>query len=667
VFQNFALRGSVSATTPGSAFTGNHVQPVNNNQFVNEIGATTTFTATPASGYRFANWSGASTSTNATVSIAHGTANQTLTANFEPINTTINASAATGGVVNPSGAQTGAPGSTRTFTATPSSGFTFNNWTGTAQRTSNTTITTTATFPNSGSVTLIANFTAFAGRIVFNGNSQTGGTVPAAVARSTGQAWPTVGNNVVSRTGMHLLGWYTTQNTGGVRILQATGALNTARPADHTNVIIPSNGADVTLWARWSNNTGTVRFLGNNHTGGTPPTSLTNRATGYNWSIDITVPSTFVRTGWTLVGFYDTATTGGTQFFQANGIRTPGAPALVLQSNLGNFDLYARWTANTGQVRFNGNDHTHGTVPTQFSYVTASQLPATIPSGIPTAFARTGHTLIGFYDTSAASGGTRIYNSDGTRAGDPRVLTVGTNGFADIWARWLINTYTIIFDTQGGTPAPAQQTRTHGQQAARPAQDPQLLGHVFLRWERADQPGIAFDFNSQVTSNLLIIALFTPNLHTVVLDLAGGTGAPPYIPFLYGHPVAPPVSPVRFGHTFSHWTQTPPSNATRPPFDFTQQVNTSFTLYAVWTLNQYTITIHPGDGSNETHTIYHGETLARPSDPTTPPSHLGENSRFLHWSLRPDGNSAFDFTTAITRPLNLYAVWSRGEIEPSQD
>jgi len=335
-----------------------------------------------------------------------------------------------------------------------------------------------------------------------------------------------------------------------------------------------------------------------------------------------------------------------------------------MPSNSGNFDLHARWSANSGSVRFNGNGHTHGTVPSSFLYVTAAQLPAAVPGGVPDAFARTGHTLVGFYDTSAASGGTRIFNANGTRSGDPRVLTVGTNGFADVWARWTINIYTIVFDTQGGTPTPASQTRNHGQTATQPGQNPHLLGHVFLRWERADQPGVAFNFTSPVTQNLTIIAVYTPNLHTVVLDLDGGTGAPPYIPFLYGHPVTRPTNPVKFGHTFSHWTQTAPSAGPRPEFDFTQPVNNSFTLYAVWTLNQYTILIHPGDGSTLTQIILHGSLVTQPPDPTEAPSHLGEGSRFLHWSLRPDGNSAFDFATPITRELSLYAVWSRGEVEP---
>jgi len=303
-------------------------------------------------------------------------------------------------------------------------------------------------------------------------------------------------------------------------------------------------------------------------------------------------------------------------------------------------------------------------VPASFAYTTAVQLPAAIPGGVPEAFARTGHTLVGFYDTSAASGGTRIFNANGTRAGDPRVLAVGTNGFADVWARWAVNVYTIVFDTQGGTPTPGSQTRNHGQPAAAPSQNPHLLGHVFLRWERADQPGVAFNFDAAVTQNLLIIAIYTPNLHTVVLDLAGGTGAPPYVPFLYGHPVTRPANPVRFGHSFSHWTAVPPSGGLRPEFDFSQPVNVSFTLYAVWTLNEYTITLNFGGGTMQTQVILHGDLVARPTDPSDPPSHLGEDSRFLHWSLRPDGNSAFDFGTPVTREFTLYAVWSRGEVEP---
>ena len=121
-------------------------------------GSSRTVTATANSGYTFANWTegGAIVSTSASYTFTLA-GNRTLVANFtaNPVNYAISLSASpsAGGTV--SGGGTYVSGSSRTVTATASSGYTFANWTE-----GGAIISTSAsyTFTLTGNRTLVANF-----------------------------------------------------------------------------------------------------------------------------------------------------------------------------------------------------------------------------------------------------------------------------------------------------------------------------------------------------------------------------------------------------------------------------------------------------------------------------------------------------------------------------
>ncbi|MEQ1749618.1 MAG: hypothetical protein ABL974_09370, partial [Prosthecobacter sp.] len=121
-------------------------------------GSTVTANATPAVGYAFASWkSGAtviSTSASYTMTLSNHTA---LTANFVATNRTITATAAPLASGSVTGAGVFGNGASVTLTATPASGYIFNNWTlgGAAAGTEN-----PAIFNANANYAFVANFTA---------------------------------------------------------------------------------------------------------------------------------------------------------------------------------------------------------------------------------------------------------------------------------------------------------------------------------------------------------------------------------------------------------------------------------------------------------------------------------------------------------------------------
>jgi len=160
----------------------------------------------------------------------------------------------------------------------------------------------------------------------------------------------------------------------------------------------------------------------NKGSGSTTPTAGTTSVTAtYGQAMpSITVPT---RSGYSFAGFYNTsATSGGTQYYTAS-----GASARTCNFT-GAITLYARWTAQKYTVTLNANGGSGGT--TSVSATFDSAMPsATMPT-------RSGYSFEGFYDTSAASGGTRYYTSSGASA-----KTYVKAGTTTLYARWTANKY----------------------------------------------------------------------------------------------------------------------------------------------------------------------------------------------------------------------------------
>ena len=174
-------------------------------------------------------------------------------------------------------------------------------------------------------------------------------------------------------------------------------------------------------------------------------------------------------------------------------------------------------------VTFNGNSHTHGNPPATITPAPGGAYPASI--SVPAAFARTGHTLQGFYTTQ--TGGTRVFNANGSRAtGAPNVPAGGTT----LWARWAVLNRTVTFDLNGGTltPAPSNQSIQDTLGRVTNPGNPTRAGYTFTRWENAAVPGTAFAWTTQpVTGNITIRAIWTANTGTVSFSLNGGSGTLP--------------------------------------------------------------------------------------------------------------------------------------------
>ena len=124
-------------------------------------------------------------------------------------------------------------------------------------------------------------------------------------------------------------------------------------------------------------------------------------------------------------------------------------------------------------------------------------------------------------------------------------------------AKWTANSYTITFDTNGGS-AVAPITQDYGTAIAAPAA-PTKTGYTFMGWEPA-LPAI------MRAEDMTLTAQWRINRYTVTFDTNGGSAVAP-ITQDYGTAITAPADPTREGYTFMGWDKEIPT--TMPAGDMT--------------------------------------------------------------------------------------------------
>ena len=124
-------------------------------------------------------------------------------------------------------------------------------------------------------------------------------------------------------------------------------------------------------------------------------------------------------------------------------------------------------------------------------------------------------------------------------------------------AKWTANSYTITFDTNGGS-AVAPITQDYGTAINAPAA-PSKTGYTFMGWE----PEIPA---TMPAGDMTIKAQWEINRYTVTFDTDGGS-AVASITQDYGTTITAPADPTREGYTFIGWDKAIP--ATMPAGDMT--------------------------------------------------------------------------------------------------
>lgn len=693
---------TVSDTVKISPSGGGTVSP---NPIIGQENTVISVTATPATGYNFKHWryndssasGGYSESTTNPLRVTI-TGKRDITAVFELKSYTVTWNA-NGGTVSPAsvskthGSTLGTlPTPTRAATAEYS--YTFAGWFTAASGGTQISSTTTVT----GNVTYYAHWTATkrSYTATFNGN---GGSTPSpsSITKEYNTALGTL--PICSRTGYTFLGWYTA-SSGGTKISTTTvvtkdityyaqwsinsytltfnpnggtvtptskdleynsayGTLPTPTRASDaqytytfagwytaatggTQVTAATKMAakDTTVYAHWTSNTRsyTVSYK---TTYGT--LNKTSQSVAYNskGSCTLTMPDNTAEFTYTFVGWYTADNGGGTKVGSELTLETPAITRTVT--------YYAYVTRSTKSYTHTFNPNGGGTV----SPSTITKAYNTALGTLPTV-SRTGYTFVGWFDTSAASGGTQA------------TTTTKVTGTKTWYARWSINSYTFTFDKNGGnTPSATAITKEYNTAigtlptCTRSADN--TYTYAFAGWfdTSASSGGTKLTTTTKVTSNKTWYARWTSTYknYTVTWDGNGGTPSKSSSSFHYNDALGTLPTATRTGYTFKGWST---SKTGTVNVSTTTKVTANVTYYVVWTINSYTWIFDANGGTgNTTKTLNYNATLS--TLPTASrASTAANNYTFAGWfdTDASTGGTQLTTSTKCTGNKTWYARWT---------
>lgn len=174
----------------------------------------------------------------------------------------------------------------------------------------------------------------------------------------------------------------------------------------------------------------------------------------------------------------------------------------------------------------------------------------------------------------------RNFNDDN---GDSATKNVTFNVSVPAWT-----SYTITYSANGGTGAPASQTKWKDQALTLSGTKPTKAGHTFLGWSTSSTATTAtYTAGGSYTNNsaATLYAVWKANTYTVQYSANGGSGAPSSQTKTYGvNLTLSTTKPTRTNYIFKGWGTSASATTVSYASGGTYTSNASITLYAVWEL-----------------------------------------------------------------------------------
>ncbi|MDR0524137.1 MAG: InlB B-repeat-containing protein [Candidatus Methanoplasma sp.] len=387
---------------------------------------------------------------------------------------------------------------------------------------------------------------------------------------------------------------------------------------------------DITLYAKWS-------LSGAGQGGGgsgsedddpaQPPTYRVTLELGDGTKVEITgvgagaklpAPPNPARAGHTFEGWYKDSAFGARWNFDEDRVTADTV-------------LYAKWRIDTYDVSFDtqGGPAVRGTTAEYGSTIAAPDDPVW-----------EGRTFVAWYRESDC---VREWIFDSDAVTGPTVL----------YAKWDKATYTVAFDSQGGSEVQPKASVEHGAKIDAPSPAPTRDGHAFVAWYREAAYVTAWNFEEDaVTENMTLHAKWVQT-HTVAFDSHGGTAVDPITSVVHGSKITAPDEPTREGYSFGGWFK---EEACTNPWNFgTDEVTANRILHAKWTIKTYAVSFdsHGGTAVDPITSVVHGSKITAPTEPTR------DGYSFGGWFKEEACTNPWNFgTDEVTANRILHAKWT---------
>ncbi|MBQ7043235.1 MAG: InlB B-repeat-containing protein [Clostridia bacterium] len=241
-------------------------------------------------------------------------------------------------------------------------------------------------------------------------------------------------------------------------------------------------------------------------------------------------------------------------------------------------------------IQYNANGGSNPPSSQDKEYGKTLALSTTVPT-------RTGYTFLGWSTSSSAT--SFSYSAGGSYS---------ANADAILYAVWKANTYTVKYNSNGGSGTMSNSSHTYNVSKALTSNAFTRSGYTFLGWSTSSSATSPTYTNGQSVKNLTstnngtvtLYAVWSKNpTYTLSYNANGGSGAPSSQSGSTNYTISSTV-PTRTGYAFLGWsTSSSAISATyQPGNSITISKNT--TLYAVWKANPkatYTVTYNANGGS----------------------------------------------------------------------
>ncbi len=203
---------------------------------------------------------------------------------------------------------------------------------------------------------------------------------------------------------------------------------------------------------------------------------------------------------------------------------------------------------------------------------------------------KTGYAFAG-WNTSA--------NGNGDAYAIGAVFTIA-NSNVNLYAQWAVNSYTITYNLNEGTNHNDNPTGFNVETPTITLQSPTKTGYTFAGW--FNNVGLTGEAITQIsqgsTANVTLYAKWTAVAYTITYNLNDGTNHNDNpAGFNVETPTITLQSPTKTGYTFAGWFNNEGLTG-EAITQIAQGSTTNVTLYAKWTLTNYSITYNLNEGTN---------------------------------------------------------------------
>ncbi len=479
---------------------------------------------------------------------------------------------------------------------------------------------------SSESITLYAIWQAATCMIQFDGNGHTDGNTESQISNYNEET--RLNANGFSRTGYKFIGWSTT-STGSVEY------------NDQEDVFDLTKSNLVTLYAVWEAKAYSIFFSGNGHDTG----MMEHQNVSYDQEVPLSA-NKFGKIGHTFQG-WSTTTDGIVEYNDKANIKN-----LTISQSI---TLYAVWKANIYTIIFDGNGHDGGDTGNQTVHYNQVVTLNT------NRYTKTGYTFMGW---SRSSDGYIQYNDEAT------VSNVTESDSITLYAKWVVNSYIIIFDGNGANSGYTEsQEIDYNEQARLNENGYGRTGHTFKGWSTTSSGSVQYTDKISVknlvpSGTITLYAIWEAKTYTIIFNGNGCDGGYTENQTInYGKQVTLiPNGYTKTGYTFAGWSRSSDGNIQYNNEASVKNVteSDSVTLYAKWVANSYAI-FFDGNGASVGHTKYQ---MIRYDEQVE----LNKNEydrtgyTFKGWSTTINGNVEYNDKANIKNlapsgTITLYAVW----------